>query len=165
MTPFTNILIQDNMGFHWSRVECCLCFYRKKDDWIKIINYEDNSLYLSNSNTGGENFELTLKNKFHLNIIWEKENGSLECTLDQTMFMFSLIKTTTSRIYIIARFEQNSNTVSNLRIHLYPHLLFQLRTTALNKKKRLQRQGSALEISQMLSILEPFSISLWLHKV
>ena len=38
--------LQENMGFHQSRVEGCLYIYRNGNDWIKIINNVDDALYL-----------------------------------------------------------------------------------------------------------------------
>ena len=70
MIPFDNFL-QENMGFHRSRVEGCLYVYRNENDWIKIINYVDDALYFASNDKVRENFELTLKNKFHLTLMGE----------------------------------------------------------------------------------------------
>ena len=58
--------LQENMSFHWSRVEGCLYVYRIENDWIKIINYVDDALYFASNDKVREHFELTLKNKVPL---------------------------------------------------------------------------------------------------
>ena len=61
--------LTNNLNFVRSRVEGCLYVLRKGDYWIKLINYVDDALYYSNSDSFRESFEKQLKKKFNLSLL------------------------------------------------------------------------------------------------
>ena len=58
-----------SLKFSRSRVEGCLYVYRNGTDWVKLINYVDDALYISNRDEVRVEFENKLKKRFNLSLL------------------------------------------------------------------------------------------------
>ena len=54
------------LGFIRSRVEGCLYIYKKGNDWVKLINYMNYTLYTSSSDQVRVDYKNKLKKRFNL---------------------------------------------------------------------------------------------------
>ena len=58
--------LQEDLGFHRSRVEGCLYIHQKDSNWLKMINYVDDALYYANK---GENNIMIDQDQYVKNIV------------------------------------------------------------------------------------------------
>ena len=65
----STLFLTKTLGFKRSRVEGCLYIHRKGQNWIKLINYIDDTLYTSNDEETRLEVETNLKKKFNLTLM------------------------------------------------------------------------------------------------
>ena len=130
--------LTNKLSFVRSRVDGCLYIYRKGNDWVKFINYEDDALYYASNDKVREDFELSLKSKFNLSLLGEARwylgmriiQNKEFISLDQDQY----VKNT------IARIEKLFKYLFKKRISHFKFPLYQQRKIHLLLMTKLKRQ-------------------------